>query len=126
MIDADVILSESTRAKLHELAEWSGRSAREELEQAFAEYCRASGAATPHGQPTPEELERAVEAFYRPRFWQAVDAGYAALRADPKAWAAEEEERRLWDATLLDGLDPREPWGDDGLPLPPDSRGRPA
>jgi hypothetical protein len=39
-----------------------------------------------------------------------VDAGYAALRADPEAWAEVEAERKLWDATLMDGLDPKERW----------------
>jgi hypothetical protein len=42
----------------------------------------------------------------------ATDRAYAALRADPEAWAAELAERALWDATLLDGLDISERWDD--------------
>ena len=37
-------------------------------------------------------------------FWDAVDAGYSTLRADPVAWAAVESERKLWEGTLVDGL----------------------
>ena len=37
-------------------------------------------------------------------FWDAVEAGYSALRADPVAWAAVESERKLWEGTLADGL----------------------
>lgn len=36
-------------------------------------------------------------------FWQANRA-WQALRNDPSAWAEEENERRLWEATLMDGL----------------------
>ena len=32
-------------------------------------------------------------------------AGFAALRADPQAWAAELAEREIWEKTLADGLD---------------------
>ena len=38
-------------------------------------------------------------------FWDTVDAGYRALRADPVAWAVFESERKVWEKTLLDGLD---------------------
>jgi hypothetical protein len=37
-------------------------------------------------------------------FWDAFEAAYAALRADPDAWAEELAERALWDTTLMDGL----------------------
>lgn len=54
------------------------------------------------------------------QFWSAVDAGYAALRADADAWAAERADRMAWGGTLADGLDTSERWGDDRQPLPPD------
>ena len=38
-------------------------------------------------------------------FWDRVNAAYRALRADPAAWGRELQERRAWDATLLDGLE---------------------
>ncbi|HVK10358.1 MAG TPA: hypothetical protein VM597_16445 [Gemmataceae bacterium] len=71
------------------------------------------------GRPVDEVLERAVEEYHRQQFWAAVDAGYAALRADPNTWDAEQAERNEWDGTLADGLDQAEQWGDEGSPLPP-------
>ena len=49
------------------------------------------------------------------RLIEETNRAYAALRTDPEAWEQELEERRLWEATLLDGLDDQ-PWndGDDG------------
>jgi AbrB family looped-hinge helix DNA binding protein len=51
---------------------------------------------------------------YRQKFFAEVDHGYAELREDPIAWAAEVAERSLLEGTLLDGLDPDEIWTDDG------------
>jgi hypothetical protein len=48
---------------------------------------------TPRDSPCPHEL------------LEAMNAGYAKLRADPQAWAAELAERELWDQTLADGVD---------------------
>ena len=95
MAGATIAISETVRRQLQELAARSGRSAE-------------------------EELARAVEERHRREFWEAVNAAYAALRADPAAWAEVEAERREFEGTLLDGLDPTERWGDDGAPLPPD------
>jgi hypothetical protein len=93
MADATISISEGACRKLRELADRSGRL-------------------------VSDELEQAVEDYYNRRFWLDVDAGYAALRADPQAWATELAERGQWDATLADGLDPTERWADDGTPLP--------
>ena len=54
-------------------------------------------------------LEEAVEVLRRRRFLEGVNAAYGALRADKKAWAELEQERRAWDATLADGLTVAEP-----------------
>ncbi len=54
--------------------------------------------------PMRRVLAEAIESYGRDRFFQAADASYAALRANPVRWAVELDERRLWDATLLDGL----------------------
>ncbi len=59
----------------------------------------------PVAEPISEEERR--------RFFEELDRGYAALRADPVAWQEELEERALWDNTLMDGLDPDEVWTDD-------------
>ena len=53
-------------------------------------------------------LEEAVEGLRRLRFLEGVNDEYAALRRDHVAWKSVEDERRAWDASLLDGLSPRE------------------
>ena len=63
------------------------------------------------GKPMQAVLEEAVEALRRKRFLEEVNAAYASLRVDAKAWAAIEGERRAWDGTLLDGLSVHEPRG---------------
>ena len=39
------------------------------------------------------------------RFWEASNADFAAVRADPIAWEAERAFRRELEGTLMDGLD---------------------
>ncbi len=72
------------------------------------------------GRPVQDILDRAIEDYRRKVFLDAVNAGYAALRADPQAWADEQAERAAWDATLMDGLDPDERWTDDGRAVTPE------
>ena len=50
-------------------------------------------------------VDRAVEEIRRKDFWERTNAAFAALRNDPEAWKAEQEERSAWDATLADGLE---------------------
>ena len=57
---------------------------------------------------------QAVETLRRQRFWEEVNAAYAALKADPAAWAEELAERAAWDCTLVDGEEPEE-WGPDKI-----------
>lgn len=64
--------------------------------------------------PVEEVLARAVERFRREHFLEMGNLEYERLRADSVAWAEELEERRLWDNTLMDGLE------DDPYPLDPD------
>ena len=49
-------------------------------------------------------LDEAVEGLRRQRFLEQVNAAYATLRRDARAWTAIEGERREWDGTLADGL----------------------
>jgi hypothetical protein len=81
MTETSVPISEITLARLRELARWAGTSVN-------------------------EALDRAIKDQYDHKFWEATNAGYAALRADPQAWTEMETERKAWDATLIDGLDP--------------------
>ncbi len=63
------------------------------------------------GRPMQALLEEAIETLRRKRFLEQVNAAYASLRRDAKAWEAVERERREWDRTLLDGLALHEPRG---------------
>ncbi|SRR2546428_1478124 len=56
------------------------------------------------GKPMLALLDEAVEALRRRRFLEQVNAAYAIVRTDSRAWAAIEGERRAWDVTLSDGL----------------------
>jgi hypothetical protein len=71
------------------------------------------------GQTITDVLDKAVDAYRRKLFFERLNAAYAALRADPAAWAEVEEERRSMDGCLMDGLDPHECWANDGDLLPP-------
>ncbi len=55
-------------------------------------------------EPMREIVARAVERYRRQRILEATNEAYAALRADPRAWAEIEAERALWENTLGDGL----------------------
>ena len=72
------------------------------------------------GQPMIEVLDNALDAYRRKLFFDQMNAGYAELRADPQAWADHLAERKLWDATLMDALDPDERWTEDGRCITPD------
>jgi predicted transcriptional regulator len=98
MSTATIPVSDTTLRLLREMAEWANVS----VEAA---------------------LEKAIQEQHERQFWTAVNAGYAALWADPQAWAEEEAERKLWDATVMDGLDPAEQWTPDGTVAPPTSQG---
>ena len=49
--------------------------------------------------------EEAVKEYERKKFWENYYAGYKALKADPSAWAEYQDEIKLWDTTLADGLE---------------------
>lgn len=62
------------------------------------------------GQTAEVVIDRALDALQRNLFFETLDAGYANLQQDTAAWAELQEERQLWDSTLMDGLDPQEHW----------------
>jgi hypothetical protein len=71
-------------------------------------------------QTMMDVLDKALDAYRRKVFYEQMNAGYTELRGDPQAWAEHLAERKLWDATLLDGLDPAEHWSEDGRCLAPE------
>jgi hypothetical protein len=73
------------------------------------------------GQSMLDVLDKALDAYRRKLFFEQMNAGYADLRADPEAWAEHLAERKQWDATLMDGLDPDEHWTEDGRCTTPEN-----
>lgn len=57
------------------------------------------------GETMQEVISRAIEQYQEQLFWRQVNEAYARLRQNPTAWQEELEERRLWDNTLMDGLE---------------------
>ena len=51
-----------------------------------------------------ELLARALASYEERTFWSEYQAAVAGLRADPEAWAAEQDERAAWDRAVGDGL----------------------
>ena len=56
------------------------------------------------GQPLTVVVDLAVEALRRERFFDEMDAAYAALR-ESDVWEEVSAERSAWEATLGDGLE---------------------
>jgi predicted transcriptional regulator len=61
------------------------------------------------GTSLQEVMEQALEKFRREYFWKEANSAFAHLREDPQAWQAELAERNQWDQTLLDGLEAATP-----------------
>jgi len=59
-------------------------------------------------------LEEAVKQYEKHLFFKGAEEDYRLLKADPQAWAEELEERKLWENTLMDGIDRNETWNEDG------------
>ena len=66
------------------------------------EALRALSAST--GETMARLVERAVEQLRTEAFFFELDGAYDRLWADPAALEAELEERKAWEATLIDGL----------------------
>lgn len=72
------------------------------------------------GQTMTVVLDEILGAYRRKLFFTQMNAGYAELHSDPKGWVEHLAERKLLDATLMDGLDPDEHWTEDGRCLTPE------
>ncbi|MBA3947718.1 MAG: toxin-antitoxin system protein [Herpetosiphonaceae bacterium] len=57
------------------------------------------------GESSQAITDQAVELFRRQSMLDRANEGFAAVHADPTAWAAEQAERAMWDGTLDDGLE---------------------
>jgi predicted transcriptional regulator len=67
-----------------------------------ADHARLQRLARETGQSYQEVLHRALETYERDCFLDALNASFAKLRADPKAWEDELAERSAWDVTSSD------------------------
>jgi predicted DNA-binding protein len=52
-----------------------------------------------------DAAQEAVETYRRQQLLETANTAYAKLRANPKASKDFDDETKLWDATLADGLD---------------------
>jgi predicted DNA-binding protein len=57
------------------------------------------------GKPMQAVLDEAIGHYQREKFLDEVNAAYARLRTDPKAWKEELAERQVWDRALRDGIE---------------------
>ncbi len=57
------------------------------------------------GDSMTKVIEDMLEEHRRIAFFEELDKGYKALNSDSAALAEEAEEDRLWDSTLIDGLE---------------------
>jgi len=57
------------------------------------------------GRSMQAVLDEAIEQFRRHRFISEVNASFAQVREDERAWGDVLEEREAWDAADTDGLD---------------------
>lgn len=57
------------------------------------------------GESAPRLLHRAVTALKKEIFFEQMNNGYRDLRNDKLAWAAELEERALFENSIKDGLE---------------------
>ena len=71
------------------------------------------------GDTMADIVDRAVRNYQKERFWADYHAAYAALQADPSAWADFQGESESWDSTLADGLEePSDEQGTADDPVP--------
>ena len=57
------------------------------------------------GESMQSVLDKAVERYKRDLFLESLNQDFKALRENEDAWALEIEERKLWENTLLDGVE---------------------
>lgn len=57
------------------------------------------------GQSMQDIMEEAIAAYQGRQLLEATNAAYATFKDNPEAWLELQEERADWDATLDDGLE---------------------
>ncbi len=59
-------------------------------------------------------LDKALAEYQKQRFFESLGSAFDALKKNPKAWREEQQERQVWENTLLDNIEPDEVWTEDG------------
>jgi hypothetical protein len=59
-------------------------------------------------------LDRALAEYQKKRFFDTLEAGFQALKNNSRAWSEEQQERQVWENTLLDSVEEDEIWTEDG------------
>lgn len=57
------------------------------------------------GESKKTILQKALDAYQRTKIIEGINSHYDAIRANPKLWKEELEERALWEATEVDTLE---------------------
>ena len=57
------------------------------------------------GESMQTIIEQAVEQYRRRRFLEGLNQDFKTLKEETQSWQEELEERKLWDKTLLDGVE---------------------
>ncbi|MGI4791820.1 MAG: hypothetical protein ACRYFS_23605 [Janthinobacterium lividum] len=85
-------------------------------------HVRLRELAAQSGEPMQAVLDKALEQYRRQKFWEECNAAYTALQQDAEAWKEYQEELKVWEVTLMDGLDPNEVWTDADFSSPPEEK----
>jgi hypothetical protein len=56
------------------------------------------------GKQHQEIIHEALEAYHRDRMLDEINAAFAAVKRNDKAWRDEQSERLAWDGTVADGV----------------------
>ena len=57
------------------------------------------------GESMQTVVEKAIQQYQRRKFFEGLDQDFKRLKEDPQAWQEEQEERALWEGTLMDGIE---------------------
>ncbi len=56
------------------------------------------------GVSTPRILHRVIQKYKRDMFFDRLNRGYQNMKEDPKLWAQEQADRKLFESSIGDGL----------------------
>ena len=68
-------------------------------------YNAVKSIAQQQNEKIQDVIEQAIKDYKKKKFFDNLNLAYARLKADPKAWAEEEEEREDWDVAMKDGIE---------------------